>query len=127
MAYTSGMLRDRVEILKRVQQTGRIGRNTGSFAFESLGTVWASVTFSRGVKAVREAALDGTDYVLVRMRYNDIVNRNSYLYHDGTMYMVTEFHRDRMENIIQIKAQETQDKRVIVSNDNENDNENDGV
>ena len=98
--------------------------------FESLGTVWADVSFSRGIKAMREAALDGTDYVIVRMRYNTIANRNCYLYHDGVMYMITEFKRSYADNIIQIKAQETTDKRVIVTpatdttgtvaNDNEN-------
>lgn len=115
MGYSSGMLKDRVEILRRVQTEGRLGKNSGSPAFESLGVVWAQVTFNRGVKAVREAALDGTDYVLVRMRYNTLACRNCYLYHDGTMYMVTEFHRDRQENIVQMKAVEVQDKRVIAT------------
>lgn len=114
MAYSTGMLRERVEILRKVQTAGKIGKSSGSVGFESLGTVWADVSFNRGIKAMREAALDGTDYVLVRMRYNTIANRNSYLYHDGVMYMVTEFHRDMQDNIIQIKAQETTEKRVIV-------------
>lgn len=122
------MLRDRVEILRKVQTAGKIGKNSGSVAFESLGTVWANVGFNRGIKAMREAALDGVDYVIVRMRYNTIANRNCYLYHDGVMYMVTEFHRDMHDNIIQIKAQETTDKRVIAPaptpNENQNDNEN---
>lgn len=126
------MLKDRVEILKKVQTAGKIGKNSGSVGFESLGTVWAQVAFNRGIKSMREAALDGTDYVIVRMRYNTIANRNCYLYNDGVMYMVTEFKRDYQDNIIQIKAQETTDKRVIVTptpagepagtvaNDNEN-------
>ena len=125
------MLRDRVEILRKVQTAGKIGKNSGSVAFESLGTVWANVGFNRGIKAVREAALDGVDYVIVRMRYNenkDKVNRNSYLYHDGVMYMILEFKHDGHDNIIQIKAQETTDKRVIAPaptpNENQNDNEN---
>ena len=130
MGYSSGMLKDRVEILKKVQTTGKISKNSGSVGFESLGTVWADVSFSRGIKAMREAALDGTDYVIVRMRYNTIANRNCYLYHDGVMYMITEFKRSYADNIIQIKAQETTDKRLIVTpatdttgtvaNDNEN-------
>lgn len=121
-----------MEILKKVQTAGKIGKNSGSAGFESLGTVWADVSFNRGIKAMREAALDGTDYVIVRMRYNSIANRNCYLYHDGVMYMVTEFKRDYQDNIIQIKAQETTEKHVIVTqtpdgepagtvaNDNEN-------
>lgn len=113
MAYTSGMLKHRVEILKRVQVEGRFGKNSGSVAFVSQGEVWASVDFQRGIKAMRESAFDGTDYVLIRMRFNDVINRNSYIYADGVMYLITEFHRDYQDNIIQIKAVESQDKRVI--------------
>lgn len=118
MGYSSGMLRDDVEILKKMQVSGKISKNSGATAFQSLGYIPSCVTFNRGIKAVREASLDGTDYVMVRMRYNDIVNRNSYLYYDGVMYMVTEFHRDYHDNIIQIKAVETTDKRVILAPDN---------
>lgn len=106
MGYSSGMLNDRVEILMRVQTTGKIGKNSGAASYESLGCVWAHVAFNRGIKAMRESALDGTDYVIVRMRYNDMANRNCYLKHDGVMYMVTEFHRDMRDNIIQMKAVE---------------------
>lgn len=113
MAYTSGMLKHRVEILKRVQVEGRFGKNSGNVAFVSQGEVWASVDFQRGIKAMRESAFDGTDYVLIRMRFNDVINRNSYIYADGVMYLITEFHRDYQDNIIQIKAVESQDKRVI--------------
>lgn len=113
MTYTSGMLKHRVEILKRVQVEGRFGKNSGSVAFVSQGVVWASVDFQRGIKAMRESAFDGTDYVLIRMRFNDVINRNSYIYADGVMYLITEFHRDYQDNIIQIKAVESQDKCVI--------------
>ena len=115
MAYSSGMLNERVEILRRVQTEGKLSKNSGSVVFESLGCVWADVSFNRGLKAMREAALDGTDYVTVRMRYNCLANRKSYLYHDGVMYMVTEFHADRRDNIIQMKAVEVQDKRIIAN------------
>lgn len=115
MGYSSGMMKDRVEILRKVQTAGKIGKSSGAAGFESLGCVWAQVAFNRGIKAMRESALDGTDYVIVRMRYNEIANRNCYLYHDGVMYMVTEFHRDMRDNIIQMKAVETTEKRVIVT------------
>lgn len=112
MSYSSGMLKHRVEILKRIQAQGKIGKNSGSVSFESQGVVWAAVDFNRGIKAMREGALDGTDYVLIRMRYTNKINRNSFIYYDGVMYMITEFHRAYEDNIIQIKAQETQEKLV---------------
>jgi hypothetical protein len=106
MAYSAGMRRHRVEILKPKGASGQFGANSGKMTFEHVGTVWAAVNFQRGVKAVREAAVDGTDYILVRMLYNNIVTRDSYLRDNGVTYMITEYHADYRENIIQIKAQE---------------------
>lgn len=119
------MLKHRVEILRKVQVDGRLGRNSGTVAFESLGVVWASVDFQRGLKAMREGAFDGTDYVLIRMRYNGAITRNSYLYYDGIIYLITEFKREYQDNIIQIKAQETTDKlvRYVAPTQNENENQ----
>ena len=134
-SYSSGMLNDRVECLKKVQTAGKIGKNSGAVAFESLGYVWANFSYNRGLKSMREAAFDGVDYVVFRMRYKENkekINRNGYLYHNGVMYMVIEFNANTHDDTLQIKAQETTDKRVIVTptpavepagtvaNDNEN-------
>lgn len=102
MGYSSGMLRHRVTIKNKQVATG-FGDTTG---YVAAGTVWAAVDFQRGMKRVAEGALDGTDYVLIRMRYNDIVKRDSQLVCEGVTYQITEFHADHFDNIIQIKAQE---------------------
>ena len=102
MGYSSGMLRHRVTIKNKVAAT-QFGDTTG---YQTAGTVWAAVDFQRGMKRLAEGALDGTDYVVVRMRYNDIVRRDSQLECEGVTYQITELHRDYFENIIQIKAQE---------------------
>jgi hypothetical protein len=58
------------------------------------------------MKSLREGALDAYDTVIIRMRYNKIVTRDSLLVHDGRTYQIQSFHRDMRENIVQITAVE---------------------
>jgi len=102
MGYSSGMLKHRVTIKNKVTASA-FGETTG---YADAGTVWADVTFSKGLKSLREGALDAYDTVIIRMRYNNIVSRDSHLVHDGREYQIQSFHRDYQENIIQITAQE---------------------
>lgn len=102
MSYQSGFLHHRVTIRNKVVATG-FGETT---SWKDVATVWANITFSKGVKSLKEGALDAYDTVIVRMRYNNIVSRDSLLVHDGTVYQITSFHRDFQENIIQITATE---------------------
>lgn len=102
MGYSSGMLKHRVTIKNKVTASA-FGETT---RYADAGTVWADVTFSKGVKSLREGALDAYDTVIIRMRYNDIVSRDSHLVHDGKEYQIQSFHRDYQENIIQITATE---------------------
>lgn len=102
MAYQSGFLHNRVTI-KNKSASATFGETA---TYTEIGTVWANVTFSKGVKALREGALDAYDSVIVRMRFNDIVNRDSHLVHDGKEYQIQSFHRNFEENIIQITATE---------------------
>lgn len=102
MSYQSGFIHSRVVIRNKVAST-RFGETT---AYYYSGTVWANVSFSKGMKALHEGALDAYDTVIIRMRYNEIVNRDSLLVHDGRTYQIQSFHRNHRENIIQITAQE---------------------
>ena len=102
MGYTSGLLRYRVTILNK-QVAARFGETT---SYKSACTVWADVTWSKGVKALREGALDAYDTVLIRMRWNDIVTRDSRLQCNGVTYQIQSLHADKQENTIQITAQE---------------------
>lgn len=89
-------------IRNKVVATG-FGETT---SWKDVATVWANITFSKGVKSLKEGALDAYDTVIVRMRYNNIVSRDSLLVHDDTVYQITSFHRDFQENIIHITATE---------------------
>lgn len=102
MAYQSGFLHQRVTIKNKTAAAGFGDTAT----YTEAGTVWANVDFSKGKKALHEGALDAYDTVIIRMRYNKIVSRDSHLVHDGKEYQIQSFHRDRHENIIQITATE---------------------
>ena len=113
MAYQSGFLHNRVTIWNKVVSTG-FGDTT---SWQDVGTVWANVTFSRGMKSLREGALDAYDTVIIRMRYNKIVTRDSLLVHDGRTYQIQSFHRDLRENIVQITAVEMVQPPTLLPND----------
>lgn len=104
MAYTSGLLKHRVKILNKVRPTqGDFGETT---RYAEAATVWADVTWLKGVKRLAEASLDAMDTVMIRMRYNTIVSRDSRLQHDGVTYQIQSLHRDYQDNTIQITATE---------------------
>ena len=104
MAYSTGLLNRRIMILNKVLPTqGEFGDTT---QYEVKSCVWAQVTWSKGVKALRDGALDAYDAIMVRMRYNTVVSRDSRLLIDGLTYQIQSLHRDRQENTIQITATE---------------------
>ena len=102
MAYTSGLLKYRVKILNKQVASG-FGETT---SYKPAATVWADITWSKGSKALREGALDAYDTVMIRMRYNDVVTRDSRLQHGGVTYQIQSFYPDYQENTIQITATE---------------------
>lgn len=102
MAYTSGLLKHRVTILNKQVASG-FGETT---SYQPAATVWAQITWLKGVKRLAEASLDAMDTVMIRMRYNTVVSRESRLEHDGVTYQIQSMHRDYQDNTIQITATE---------------------
>ena len=102
MGYSSGFLKHHVTILNKVTAT-KFGETT---RYEKAAEVHADVSWSKGVKALREGTLDAYDTVLIRMRWNNIVTRESRLECDGKTYQIQSLHADRQDNIIQITATE---------------------
>jgi SPP1 family predicted phage head-tail adaptor len=96
------MLKYRVTILNK-QVTAGFGETT---AYQPAACVWADVTWNKGVKALREGAMDAYDTVMIRMRWNNIVTRDSRLQCDGVTYQIQSLHADRQANTIQITATE---------------------
>lgn len=108
MAYTTGILKDRVEILNRAQKTtGKYGIDSTGVQWTSAGVVWAEVTWAKGKQAMNAGALDAYALIMVRMRWNDKVTMRSRLVHGGQTYQVVPetFHVDKQANTIQLNAQ----------------------
>lgn len=104
MGYSSGMLDKRVTILtKKDPASLGFGETT---KFEAAACVWANVTWKKGQKALNEGALDSMDTVMVRMRWNKIVSRDSQLECDGVRYQIQSLHPNKQGNTIQITATE---------------------
>ena len=109
MAYSTGLLKHRVTILNRTEaQQGRFGLDSAGVEFEQAGTVWASVDWTRGKGAMNAGALDVYGVVIIRMRWNTIVNERSRILYEGKTYQIIGemFHADRQENTIQFHAQQ---------------------
>lgn len=109
MAYSTGLLKERVTILNRKEaQQGKFGLDSAGIEFEPAGTVWASVDWARGKGAMNAGALDVYGVVIIRMRWNTIVNERSRILHQGKTYQIIgeTFHADRQDNTIQFQAQQ---------------------
>lgn len=91
-------------------EQGDFGRNSAGRPYKYETTVWASVRFSKGVKSLREGALDAYDTLLIGMLYTDKVSRESMLVYDGRTFQITSFNRDYSTNEIQITAVEAPGK-----------------
>ena len=104
MGYSTGILRYRVGIYIKDAESEKVFGNTTEY--KSVGCVGADVTWKKGQKALNEGALDDHDTVLIRMRWNSIVTRESRLECEGVMYQIQSMHPDRHANTIQITATE---------------------
>ena len=109
MAYSTGIMRDRVTILNRTAaQDGRFGLDSAGIEFEPVKTVWAYVSWSKGMQAMNAGALDVYGVVMVRMRYNTTVTERSRIQWQGKTYQILPetFNPDRQGNTIQFLCQQ---------------------
>ena len=109
MAYTTGLLKERVTILNRKEaQQGKFGLDSAGIEWEDAGTVWASVDWQKGKSGMTAGALDAYGVKIVRMRWNSIITERSRIQWHGKTYQIVgeTFHADRQENTIQFHAQQ---------------------
>ena len=106
MAYASDILDKRITILYPTDSvTGDYGIVAGCYAVGR--TIWANVVWSRGVKAMREGALDAYDTIMIRTRYaTDLTRKCRIMTDDGTVYAIDSYHADQRDNVIQMTCHE---------------------
>ena len=92
---------------REAQAVGAYGIDSGGVDWRDDGTVWADVTWVKGMRTLREGALDAYGIVMVRMNWNAIVTLRSRIVYDGQVYQVLSdtFHADKHENTVQFQAQ----------------------
>ena len=108
MSYSTGMLRHRITIQNRKAATqSKFGIDSTGPEYEDICTVWASVDFVRGLRTMREGAIDVYGIVMVRTRYNSVINERSRIVFEGKTYNVLgeTLHVDHQGNIVQFNAQ----------------------
>ena len=114
MAYSTGMMNKRVTVAKRYQDTQETFGKNGQPKYELLGTFWMAETFTKGVKAMHEGALDAYDTVMFRCRYNANIDRWCLLNFHGKWYQITSFNEDYQDNQIQMTAVELANQQVNI-------------
>ena len=108
MAYSTGLMRHRITIQNRKAATqGRYGLDSSGPEWEDAGTVWAAVDFVKGLRAMREGAIDVYGIVMIRCRYTAAITERSRIIYEGKTYQVLgeTLHIDYMTNIVQFNAQ----------------------
>lgn len=105
MSYNRGFLDKRVTVLNRSEAvTSAFGRKGGDFL--PVKTIWANCTYSKGVKAMREGALDAYDTYMVRCDCHALLGRDSRLSWDNRIYQIIQYNEAREVNEVQIVCQE---------------------
>lgn len=114
MAYSTGMMKYRVTVAKRTGDESATFGKSGQPKYEILGTFWMGETFTKGVKAMHEGALDAYDTVMFRCRFNKDIDRWCLLKFHGKWYQITSFNEDYQDNQIQITATELANQQVNI-------------
>ncbi len=105
----------RVKIAKRVDsEGGGFGRSSGGQKYIMLGEFWAAESFNKGVKSMREGAVDAYDTVMFRMRYHAEIDRWCLVQYHGHWYQIQSFNEDYQTNELQITATEMANQNVTI-------------
>ena len=110
MAYTSGLLKDRVTILNRKEaQQGKFGLDSAGIEWEIAACgIHANVDWQKGKSGMIAGSLDAYGVKIVRMRWNNIVTERSRIQWQGKTYQILPetFNANRHENTIQFFCQQ---------------------
>ena len=108
------MMNKRVLVAKRAAEDSTTFGKSGQPKYEILGTYWMGETFTKGVKAMHEGALDAYDTVMFRCRFVRQLDRWCLLQYRGKWYQITSFNEEYQENQIQMTAVELANQKVNI-------------
>lgn len=108
------MMNKRVTVARRATDTQETFGKSGQPRYEILGTFWMAEDFNRGVKSLREGAMDAYDTVMFRCRYNANIDRWCLLQYQGKWYQITSFNESYQDNQIQMTAVEMANLKVNI-------------
>lgn len=114
------MLNKRIRIAKRAEEQDKQQGKSSNFGksgqpqYSWLGWFWAAESFSKGVKALQEGALDAYDTVMFRLRYTPCIDRWCLIWYNGKFYQIQSFNEDAQANQIQITATEMANNPTII-------------
>ena len=115
MAYSAGMLNKRITFYKRATaEDGKYGKNSAGEKYEFAATCWAAEDFNKGVKALRQGAVEAYEVVMFRLRYRSDIDRWCLIKYDGRWYEIESFNANYQENQIQITAHERVNQTVTI-------------
>ena len=106
MGYSAGMLKYRVQILKRVQSASKFSSASGPVSYVPEREVWAGYKFNKGTKSLREGALDAYDTVMFFFHSSVTIRRDNFIGFKGRVFQITSLNDDAMDDKIQITATE---------------------
>lgn len=121
MAYSSGFICKRLTFAKRVEGPQDNFGKSGAPRYEILGTFWGNEEFNKGIKSLREGALDAYDTVMFRLRYNQDIDRWCLVRYMDKWYQITSFNSSYNQNMIQITAVELANQQVNIGEDSSSD------
>lgn len=119
MAYSTGMMKYRVKVAKRASDEGASFGKSGQQKYEWVRkegdhAFWCGVSFDKGMKSLREGALDSYITKMFRFRYHDNMDEWCLLQYRGKWFQIHSFNDDFQDNTIQITAVSMANQQVII-------------
>lgn len=119
MGYGAGLLNKRVTVAMRVKaETGNFGLDSAGVKYKIVGTnIPAGKRFDKGMKSLREGAVDAYDVVMFIMRPRKNIDRWSLIKCQGKWYQIESFNEDYQDNQLQVTARELANQDVTIVDD----------
>ena len=114
------MLNKRVKVAKRyADPNGESFGKSGQPKYEWVNpngdhAFWCGVTFDKGMKSLREGALDSYITKMFRFRYHDNIDEWCLLQYRGKWFQIHSFNDDFQDNTIQITAVSMANQQVNI-------------